>query len=135
MGAANVQFADDRDFEAHRKRDTEARKVADEKHLGSLIESCQTKFSEFEAWQKLRVEDWRCWSKRSPSCRTVSSPHEEATFRAIYLVQLRMLMRQPQESLVSFLASEADGGCSPLLLMLATQLLILFSRSGSSSKS
>ena len=55
--AANVQFADDRDFEAHRKRDTEARKVADEKYLGSLIESCQTKFSEFEAWQKLRVEE------------------------------------------------------------------------------
>ena len=55
--AANVQFADDRDFEAHRKRDTKARKVADEKYLGSLIESCQTKFSEFEAWQKLRVEE------------------------------------------------------------------------------
>jgi len=55
--AANVQFADDRDFEAHRKRDTEARKVADEKYLGSLIESCQTKFSEFQAWQKLRVEE------------------------------------------------------------------------------
>ena len=31
--AANVQFSDDRDFEAHRKRDTEARKVADEKYF------------------------------------------------------------------------------------------------------
>ena len=37
-----------------------------------------------------------------------------------------MLMRQPQERLVSFLASEADGVYSPLLLMLATWLLIFF---------
>ena len=54
---AHVRFADDRDFEAHRKHDTEARKVADEKYLRSSTELCQTKFSEFQARRKLRDED------------------------------------------------------------------------------
>ena len=55
--AANVQFAVDRDFEANRKRDTEARKVADEKYFESLIKLCQTKLSMFKAHQQLRDED------------------------------------------------------------------------------
>ena len=55
--AANVQVADDRDFDAHRMRDTEARKVADENYFGSSVTLCQTKFSEFEALQKLWDED------------------------------------------------------------------------------
>ena len=55
--AANVQFADDRDFEAHRKHDTEARKVTDEKYCGSF-ELCQTKFAVFFGSCEMRT--WRC---------------------------------------------------------------------------
>ena len=42
---------------ANRKRDTEARKVADENYFGSLIKLCHAKFSVFKAHQKLRDED------------------------------------------------------------------------------
>ena len=55
--AANVRFADDQDFEANRKCDTETRKVADEKYFGSLIKLCHAKFSVFKAHQKLRDEE------------------------------------------------------------------------------
>ena len=126
--AANVQVVDDQDFEANRKRDTEARKVADEKYFESLIKLCNAKFSVFKAHQKLRDEDLEVLKQAISILHNGAKPARRGNFQGHLSGAASLLMRQPQKRLVSFLASEADGVHSPLLLMLATWLLILWSR-------
>ena len=121
-----MQVADDRDFDAHRMRDTEARKVADENYFGSSIKWRQTKFSMSKAHQKLRDEDLEALKQAISILLKGFKPARRGNFQG-HLAQLRVLMRQPEERLVSFLASEADGVYSPLWLMLTTWLLILWS--------
>ena len=122
-----MQVADDRDFDPHRMRDTEARKVADENYFGSSIKLRQTKFSMSKAHQKLRDEDLEALKQAISILHNGAKLARRGNLQG-HLPQLRMLMRQLQGRLVSFLASEADGVHSPLLLMLATWLLILWSR-------
>jgi len=134
LTATNVQLADDRDFQTNRKADNEAEKLekeqvkreteeskaADEQYLQSLTELCQTKSSEFQARQKLRVEELDVLAKAILLLQNGVVPHEEETFRAGSLAQLRASYTQP-ETLHSFLVSEASRVHSPLLSMLASR--------------
>ena len=122
LWAVNVQLADNRYFKTNRKAENEAKKLekehtkrgteetkaADEKYLVSLTELCQTKSSEFEARQKRRDEELEVLRQAISILQNGVSPHEEETFRAGSLAQLRLSQTPPQARLVSFLTSEAD---------------------------
>ena len=80
--ATNVQFADDQDFEANRKCDTEARKVADEKYIGSLMKLCHTKFSVFKAHEKLQDEELEVLKQAISILHTKRKPEGPAIWRS-----------------------------------------------------